>query len=72
MIRVIVQLCPHGNTEHVQVLGTMEICNVGGNLDIGEYDGVLYAEYTPQEGRRGHVKNFRRRRQSVWSLVGAA
>ena len=70
MIRVTVELCPHGDKEHARVLGTMEIANVGGDMEVGEYDGILHAEYTPQEGRRGHVKNFRRRQQSVWSLVG--
>lgn len=50
----------------------MEIANDGtGDLMTGHYNGTLHAEYTKAGGRKGRVINFNRRKQSVWSLVGA-
>lgn len=72
MIRITVQLIPHGDESKARNLGTMEIANDGaGTLDVGDYDGILHAEYTGPSGRIGRVVQFNRRKQSVWSLVGA-
>lgn len=72
MIRVTVELIPHGDESKARMLGVMEIANDGtGDLDIGHYDGTLHAEYTGKTGRTGRVREFNRRHQSVWSLVGA-
>jgi hypothetical protein len=72
MIRITVQLLPHGDESRARTLGVMEIVNDGsGTTDVGNYRGTLHAEYTPQQGRTGRVMNFSRQRQSVWSLVGA-
>lgn len=50
-------------------LGRIEICNDGtGTNDVGNYTAKLFAEYC--DGRTGHVKGFRRRKQSVWTLIG--
>lgn len=74
MIRVTIELIPGGVEDHAErrVLGTMEIDNdCTGDMQTGHYNGVLHAEYTLPEGRKGYVENFHRQRQSVWSLVGA-
>lgn len=50
----------------------MDIANdATGTMEIGNYTGVLHAEYTKPSGRKGRVTGFKRKRQSVWSLVGA-
>ncbi len=72
MIRVTVELLPHGREQGKRTLGTLEIANnLSGNLLKGNYSGVLHAEYTRPEGRQGRVQEFNRKTQSVWSLVGA-
>ena len=72
MLRVTVELIPHGNETRKRQLAMMEIINDGsGSVDIGNYRGILHAEYTGPEGRQGKVTDFYRQRQSVWSLVGA-
>lgn len=71
MIRVTVELVSAVHPSRSRVLGTMDICNdASGNAVVGNYHGVLHAEYTPKAGRKGEVKNFRRQSQSVWTLVG--
>lgn len=71
MIRVIVELVSAVDRSRSKVLGTMEICNDGtGGRELGNYRGKLDAEYTGKDGRHGHIANFNRQRQSVWSLVG--
>jgi hypothetical protein len=72
VIRVTVEMVPHGDENKKHTLGVLEIANDGtGTLESGNYDGVLHAEYTPPSGRFGRVDQFQRNRQSVWSLVGA-
>lgn len=65
-------MIPKGSESHKRTLGTLEIANDGsGDEETGNYTGTLHAEYTGPGGRRGVVTQFHRRRQSVWSLVGA-
>lgn len=72
MIRITVELIPKGDETRKRTLATMEIANdATGTTEVGNYTGTLHAEYTPKDGRKGRVMNFNRRRQSVWSLVGA-
>lgn len=72
MIRVTVELIPHGVESKKRPIGTMEIANDGtGTVHVGNYKGVLHAEYTGPLGRTGVLKGFKRKRQSAWSLVGA-
>ena len=72
MIRITIQLIPKGDESRARTLGTMEIANDGtGDLQVGNYEGTLHAEYTQPNGRKGRVSNFNRQKQSVWSLVGA-
>jgi len=71
MIRVTVELVPHGDEERKREIGRLEIANDGsGDEETGNYTGRLFAEYTPEEGRRGRLFSFARQRQSVWSLIG--
>jgi len=73
MIRVTIELISAIDPARNRTLGTMEITNDGtGDATTGNYDVILHAEYTPLIGRRCLIKGFRRQRQSVWSLVGAA
>ena len=70
MIRITVELVSAISPARNRVLGTIEIANDNtGTEDVGNYEGVLKAEYT--NGRRAKVMNFNRRTQSVMSLVGA-
>jgi hypothetical protein len=72
MIRVTVELLPHGDPTRIRKLGVMEIANdATGDLQIGNYRGTLHAEYTGPDGRKGQITNFHRQKQSVWSLIGA-
>lgn len=72
MIRVTVELVPKGIESAKRTIGTMEIANDRtGDLAVGNYRGVLHAEYTDGDGRAGRITNFKRQKQSVWSLVGA-
>ena len=72
MIRVTVEMIPHGIESERYTLGSMEIANDGsGTTSSGSYDGVLHAEYTSEDGRHGRVVSFNRQNQSVWSLIGA-
>lgn len=70
LIRVTVELLPHGSDIGKRTLGVLEIANNGtGTQAVGNYEATLTAEYT--SGRRGKVRSFNRKTQSVWSLVGA-
>ena len=72
MIRVTVELIPHGIESLKRTLATMDIANDGtGDLSVGNYTGCLHAEYTAPVGRTGKVRGFNRKTQSVWSLIGA-
>ena len=72
MLRVTVELLPHGFEKNKRTLAVLNIANDGtGSSDMGNYRGTLHAEYTGPDGRQGIVTQYRRRNQSVWSLVGA-
>lgn len=72
MIRVTVELVSAVAPSRSRILGQIEIANdATGSVDVGNYTGTLHAEYTGTNGRKGAVKNFNRRKQSVFSLIGA-
>jgi hypothetical protein len=72
MIRITVEMIPHGDETQKSLLGFMEIANDGtGGEMLGNYTGVFHSEYTSSSGRKGRVEGFHRQTQSVWSLVGA-
>lgn len=69
MIRVTVELLPHGKEEGKRTLGVMLIANdATGNATYGNYVASMMAEYGQ---RAGVVRGFNRKSQSVWSLVGS-
>jgi hypothetical protein len=69
MIRVTVELLPHGSEENKRILGVMLIANDStGSATVGNYVGSMTTEYGQ---RSGHVTGFARKAQSVWSLIGA-
>lgn len=71
MIRVTVELIPHGDEVRKRVVGVMEIANDGtGDQVTGNYKGTLHAEYTKGQGRNAIVRGFNRKTQSVWTLIG--
>ena len=72
MIRITATLIPRGDESRARELGRIEIANDATSTDpsIGNYTGVLHAEYTSPAGRTGKVLNFRRQKQNVWTLVG--
>ncbi len=73
MIRVTVELVSAVHESRNRTLGTLEIANDGtGDGEIGNYSATLHAEYTPADGRKCKVTGFRRQKQSVFSLIGAA
>ena len=71
MLMITVELLPGGDPSRRRTIATMEIANVTGLRDLSDYRGRLHAEYTTPEGRIGYVRQFNRRTQSVWSLIGA-
>lgn len=72
MLRVTVELIPHGIESRKRTLAKMEIVNdATGDAEVGNYTGKLCAEYTGPDGRIGYVTQYHRKTQSVWSLVGA-
>ena len=73
MLRITVELISAVDPTRSRELGRLDISNDGtGDGAIGNYDAILHAEYTPPAGRIARVEGFRRTKQSVWSLVGAA
>jgi hypothetical protein len=70
MIRVTVELLPHGDESRKRLLGLLYITNDGtGTPEVGNYKGELIAEYT-KPSRKGRVVGFNRKRKSVWTLIG--
>lgn len=70
MIRVTVELLPQGSTIGKRTLAVLNIANTGGTNEVGEYRAELHAEYTHDEPRKGTLVGFKRKNQSVWSLIG--
>lgn len=68
MVVVTVELVSAATGQHKEI-GKMIICNDDtGTEETGHYYGELLAEY----GKRKFVrKNFRRKTQSVWTLIGS-
>jgi len=71
MIRVTVQLISAIDPSRSRELGRIDIANDGtGGIETGNYTGTLFAEYC-RSGRHAEIKNFRRNKQSVFTLIGA-
>ena len=68
MVRVTVEIVPHGDEDNREVIGTMTLANVGGTAQVGEYEGRIksidFKGYF-------HVEKFQRSR-GIWNLVKEA
>lgn len=76
MIRVTVELLPHGMELGRKVLATADIANDGAHLmrpAYGSYDARLYVHQTrngkPKLWRRARVASMHRRQRGVWDLL---
>lgn len=74
MIRVTVEMLPHGDASRARILGVGYISNDGkGSADVGSYDVKLMksAEYAKSDGvwKSGHVPRFLRSRLGPWDLL---
>lgn len=69
MIRVIVELWPHGDPSKKKRLGVMTITNDGkGTSKKGGYDALAMGK-TQRWFRRSRVEDFPRQRLVAWDLV---
>lgn len=70
MVRVTVELLRKGDPNNVRLLGVMEITNVGGTEDAGDYSVRLStAGDARRTWRTGMVRGFPRKRLLGWDLV---
>ena len=71
MIRVTIELLPHGIESKKCHLGTMTIANDGsGDIENGNYHVALSKWGRPNESwKQGIVKNFPRRRLGPYDLI---
>ena len=71
MLRVTVELLPHGSEEGKRHLGTCLITNTGaGTLQEGEYTVSLSKWDRPRlVWKRGSVKAFPRKKRGPWDLL---
>lgn len=68
MVVVKVELWPGGYEENKREIGRMTITNTGeGTSERGNYDVKV-----KHSGKTGSVKNYARKRDSVWVLVARA
>ena len=68
MIRVTVEMVPHGVEEKKYLLGTATIANDGsGSKTRGSYGGIF--THKGREWARAHVSGFHRSRRNVWHLL---
>lgn len=69
MIRVTVELVPHGTGEPVR-LGSAVIANDGtGGMKVGNYEFALAGKKLNRWWRRGRVEKFPRLRLGPWDLL---
>jgi hypothetical protein len=69
MIRVTVELVPHGREEHKRVLGRMVIANDGsGSPTAGNYEAAATGK-APRVWKNATVRGFPRKRLLAWDLL---
>ncbi len=71
MIRVTVELLPHGFEDRKRHLGTMELWNTGeGGIDVANYEGTLSKWGRPKQvWKRGRIEGFPRQRLGPWDVL---
>lgn len=68
MLRVTIELLPHGREDNKKVIGIMEVMNDGsGTEEIGNYNIIL--REGKKEFKRGGVNEFHRKELGPWDLV---
>lgn len=68
MIRVTVELWPGGSEARKRTLGGLDIANVGGTAQVGNYR-VWKLNKELRRCKEGSVRGHRRLAESVWRLV---
>lgn len=67
MLRITIELIPHGNIKKARIIGTGFIANDGtGNEGFGNYKAVFRRIKSEQHCT---VKKFARKRHSAWDLL---
>ncbi len=70
MLRVTIELLPHGSEAHKRHLGTIEIANTGGTSTQGNYRARLSKRGKPNQiWKAGEVINFPRKRLGAYDLL---
>lgn len=70
MLRVTIELLPHGDESRKRHLGTMEIANVGGTPSRGNYRARLSKRGKPKQlWKEGAVTGFPRKRLGPYDLL---
>lgn len=69
MLKVIIQLLPHGDASRARTIGEMEIANVGGDQHTGEYAVRLFQRGSQRVWRKGSVTGFKRLSRGAYDLV---
>lgn len=68
MLRVIVEIVPFGNERDSRTLAVMEIGNVGGDSELGDYTVRFVDERGPRQAKvSGHL-----RARGYWPLIARA
>lgn len=80
-LRITVEVIPNGHEFASQIVGSIDIENIGGSDERGTYSYQVYGE-APMDGTledrtrgrgwimgHGEVEGFPRKRQSVWHLL---
>lgn len=71
MIRITIELVPHGVEYLSRTIGVATIANDGtGTKDVGNYVYKLFTEEeSPKLWKTGEIKGFERLRYTVWKLL---
>lgn len=68
MIRITIELLPHGYEEKKTIIATGKIVNDGtGSVSIGNYKYEL--ELYKQSWNHGEIKGFPRQEKNIWQLL---
>ena len=72
MLRITIQLIPHGDESLTSTLGTIDIWNDlshSDRADMGNYEGNLFSASPFFMSKTGKVKDFPRQEKSSWHLL---
>lgn len=71
MLRITVELIPHGNEQKAKKLAQMNIANIAGT-EYSDYLVVAQERYDSLTQRHACLKNYPRWGASIWDMVGRA